>query len=205
MTTIHQLNPPFHLWIPEAQDHGLALFLIDYHVEEHLYWVCAMQKTGEIWMLSNDKVRADVNRSIGRTLNKDSWQLQDPKDNPWTNTWKDFDKKVGGVSSLYANKEPESRGTSNSGLSRLLGQQVPVTLRVREPKVHLDVSDASGGGEGTNPHTKKVNDFLRKVANQTAKPNTWWRTDNDSTGSGKAKRRKGPHKAKHSRRTKSKS
>lgn len=72
MTTIHQLNPPFHLWIPEAQDHGLALFLIDYHVEEHLYWVCALEKTGEIWTLSNEKVRADVNRSIGRVYEKSS-------------------------------------------------------------------------------------------------------------------------------------
>lgn len=87
MTTILQLNPPFHVWVPESEDFGLALFLIDYHVEEHLYWVCAMQKTGEIWMLSNDKVRADVNRSIGRTLSKDSWQLQDPKAAE-TLTWK---------------------------------------------------------------------------------------------------------------------
>jgi hypothetical protein len=66
VTTIIQLNPPFHVWVPESQDHGLALFLIDYHVEEHLYWVCAMEKTGEIWTLANDKVRADINRSIGR-------------------------------------------------------------------------------------------------------------------------------------------
>lgn len=70
MTTILQLNPPFHVWVPESEDFGLALFLIDYHVEEHLYWVCAMEKTGELWTLSNDKIRMDTNRSIGRVYDK---------------------------------------------------------------------------------------------------------------------------------------
>lgn len=70
MTTILQLSPPFHVWVPESEDFGLALFLIDYHVEEHLYWVCAMEKTGELWTLSNDKIRMDTNRSIGRIYDK---------------------------------------------------------------------------------------------------------------------------------------
>lgn len=68
---ILQVNPQFHVWVPHMNDHGLVLFLIDYHIEEHLYWVVAMQKTGEIWTLENTKVRADTNQTIGRVVAKD--------------------------------------------------------------------------------------------------------------------------------------
>lgn len=236
MTTIHQLNPPFHLWIPEAQDHGLALFLIDYHVEEHLYWVCAMQKTGEIWMLSNDKVRADVNRSIGRTLNKDgvklfasphpdSWQLQDhkvaetltwkansetqqqniPKDTNWKEQWKAYNPANHTSTSFnpYALKDPAPRTTGSSGLS---GQQVPSSLRVREPKVHLDVPPASGDRKGEDPSEEETNRRVRQfIKNNFADRSLglWQRTNVAAGSDDKGTRRKGPHKAKHNRRAKS--
>lgn len=137
MTTIHQLNPPFHLWIPEVQDHGLALFLIDYHVEEHLYWVCAMEKTGEIWTLSNDKVRADVNRSIGRVYAKH------------TGRWSSGD----GVNLSNVPREAvyeedtELRGASQfQPIGGTKEFKVPSSLRVCEPKVHLNVPGASTAG-----------------------------------------------------------
>lgn len=177
MTTIHQLNPPFHLWIPEANDFGLALFLIDYHMEEHLYWVCAMEKTGEIWTLSNDKVRADVNRSIGRVYSKKESAYEE-------------DTELGGLSQF----QPSGRTKEF---------KIPPSLRVREPKVHLDVPDASGDRERENPATEKVNSYFRNLA---AKHDfSWHRVDTPSLRSGKTKRRKGPHKTKHSRRAKFKS
>lgn len=211
MTTIHQLNPPFHLWIPEAQDHGLALFLIDYHMEEHLYWVCAMEKTGEIWTLSNDKVRADQNRSIGRLYEKSHWRLANP-DVAESLTWKAaYQDKLSADAKAskdcrYANSEPESRGTSNPGLSSSDGQPVPSPLRMREPKVHLDVPDASGDRKRKNPVAETFSEFRNPIAPRfIPELGAWWRTDNASIRSGKAKRRKGSHKAKHARRTKSKS
>lgn len=75
---ILQLNPPMHFWIPHMNDYGLAHFLIDYSMEEHLYWVCAMEKTGEIWTLDNTKVRADTNQTIGRVIAKDFVQGKMP-------------------------------------------------------------------------------------------------------------------------------
>jgi len=75
---ILQLNPPFHVWVPHMNDYGLALFLIDYHIEEHLYWVVAMEKTGEIWTLDNTKIRADTNQTIGRVIAKDFVQNRHP-------------------------------------------------------------------------------------------------------------------------------
>ena len=68
MTTIVQLNPPITLYVPHLDDFGVAWFLIDYHMEENLYWVCAMEKTGKIWTIDNTKVRACKNPSLGRTL-----------------------------------------------------------------------------------------------------------------------------------------
>lgn len=70
MTTILQLDPPLHVWIPEKDDFMLVWFLIDYHMEEHLYYSGPMQKTGEIWTLDTTKVRATNNPTIGRILPK---------------------------------------------------------------------------------------------------------------------------------------
>lgn len=68
--TIIQLNPPITLWVPHLEDHGVAWFLIDYHMEEHLYWVCAMEKTGEVWTFDNTKIRACPNPTIGRLVKR---------------------------------------------------------------------------------------------------------------------------------------
>jgi hypothetical protein len=67
LVKILQLNPPIQLYVPERDDFMVAWFLIDYHFDEHLFWVGPMQKTGEIWTLPNPDVRAQPNHSIGRT------------------------------------------------------------------------------------------------------------------------------------------
>jgi hypothetical protein len=67
---ILQLNPPIHFWIPEREDYGLAHFVINESPEEYLYFVCIMQKTGEVWTFDNRKVRGDVNFTLERVYNK---------------------------------------------------------------------------------------------------------------------------------------
>lgn len=147
MTTIHQLNPPFHLWIPEAQDHGLALFLIDYHVEEHLYWVCALEKTGEIWTLSNDKVRADVNRSIGRVYEKSSLKAAISR------------------RAEEAQKElDEYHGRFNDQGS----DSISPPVRMRGSEVHLEVPGMSGLGHRAQPSVHLERDREAAYANSLA-------------------------------------
>lgn len=63
-----QLNPPLYFWVPQAKDHGLAIAVIDYHMDHDLYWVCIMDKTGAVATLSNKEVRGCMNTTIGRTL-----------------------------------------------------------------------------------------------------------------------------------------
>ena len=66
--TIIQLNPPIPIETPKGS--AIAHFLIDYSIEEHLYWVCFIDSTGECWTFSNPKIRAQKNITIGRTLEK---------------------------------------------------------------------------------------------------------------------------------------
>jgi hypothetical protein len=64
-----QLLPPIFLETPKGE--GLAHFLIDYSIEDNLYWVCFMTETGECWTFSNTEIRAPKNISIGRIYNKE--------------------------------------------------------------------------------------------------------------------------------------
>jgi hypothetical protein len=66
---ILQLNPP--IWLHTVKGEALAHFLIDYGPEDHLYWVCFVTETGEIWTLDNTQVRADKNITLGRTARHD--------------------------------------------------------------------------------------------------------------------------------------
>ncbi len=65
-----QLNPPIPVYIPHLSECGLAHFLIDYSPEHHLKWVVFMDKTSEIWVWDNTKVRAQKNITMGRTVEK---------------------------------------------------------------------------------------------------------------------------------------
>ena len=56
--------------IRDRQDYGLAHFVIFESVEEYLYFVCVMQKTGEVWTLDNRKVRGDLNYTLERIYEK---------------------------------------------------------------------------------------------------------------------------------------
>lgn len=63
---ILQLNPSIPLETEKGSAH--AMFLIDYSPEHSLYWVCFIDATGECWTISNEKIRACKNITLGRTL-----------------------------------------------------------------------------------------------------------------------------------------
>jgi hypothetical protein len=63
-----QINPPLWLYVPEFKQYGLAHFVENHGLEHHLYWTVFMDN-GEIWTLSNDRVRAGNNKTLNRKGN----------------------------------------------------------------------------------------------------------------------------------------
>lgn len=59
-----QLNPPIPMDTPKGA--GQAAFVIDYSMEQDLYWVVFIDETREIWTFNNKDVRVQRNLSIGR-------------------------------------------------------------------------------------------------------------------------------------------
>ncbi len=70
MTVLQRIDPPITLWIPEKNDYGLAHWILYQGIEEYLYFICFMEKTGECWTFDNRKVRGDVNITLGRVYEK---------------------------------------------------------------------------------------------------------------------------------------
>lgn len=66
---ILQLNPAIPVTTPKGE--ALAHFLIDYGMENDLFWVCFIHETGECWTYPNFLIRAQKNITLGRTLAKD--------------------------------------------------------------------------------------------------------------------------------------
>lgn len=64
---IHELRIPLPVVTPKGS--GLAYFLLDYHLEHHLFWICFLDETGECWTFSNPDIRIQNNPSIGRNAN----------------------------------------------------------------------------------------------------------------------------------------
>jgi hypothetical protein len=65
---IIQLNPPLPLDTPKGP--GIAHFLIDYSIEDNLYWVVFITETGECWTFGNPDIRACKNITLGRVPDK---------------------------------------------------------------------------------------------------------------------------------------
>jgi len=63
-----QLNPTIPLDTPKG--YGQALALLDYSSEHHLFWVVAIDDTGEIWTFPNPEVRAQKNITMGRVYER---------------------------------------------------------------------------------------------------------------------------------------
>lgn len=64
--TMIQLNPALPISCPKGD--GYAHALIDYGIEENLYWVIFITETGECWTYANPDVRAVKNVTINRVL-----------------------------------------------------------------------------------------------------------------------------------------
>lgn len=73
--TMIQLTQPLPMKTPKGS--GFCHFLIDYGIENDLYWV-VFQDNGEIWTWSNRDVRADVNITIGHTQTSKSTIIPKP-------------------------------------------------------------------------------------------------------------------------------
>jgi hypothetical protein len=65
---IIQLNPPLPL--DTIKGKGYAHFLLDYSIEEHLFWIVFMDDTGECWTFENPDIRIQNNPTIGRIYGK---------------------------------------------------------------------------------------------------------------------------------------
>ncbi len=63
---ILRLEPPIALETPKGK--AYAHFLIDYALDEHLFWVCFQDETGECWTWKNTEIKIQNNRTVGREL-----------------------------------------------------------------------------------------------------------------------------------------
>ena len=61
---ILQLDPPLPMMTPRGK--ALAHLVIDYGIECHLLWVCALNEDGAVWTFQNPDVRLEFNPTIGR-------------------------------------------------------------------------------------------------------------------------------------------
>jgi hypothetical protein len=65
-----QLNPTIPVWV-EGRGNGHAIGWMDYSQEHQLMWIIAMDDNGEIWTISNPKVRLYKNISMERIPNNE--------------------------------------------------------------------------------------------------------------------------------------
>jgi hypothetical protein len=61
-----QLNPPIPLEVV-GMGPAAAVAVIDYGPDYDLLWVCFIDATRECWTVSNKKVKALINYTMGRT------------------------------------------------------------------------------------------------------------------------------------------
>lgn len=60
-----QLSPTIPMYVLD-KGKGHAIAVIDYSQEHSLLWVIAMDETGELWTMPNEKVRMQWNVSMQR-------------------------------------------------------------------------------------------------------------------------------------------
>lgn len=71
---ILQLDNPLPLFSVPHQEECYAYFLLEYGIENCFYFIVALEKTGELWILSNRDVRATKNFTAERpNINKESY------------------------------------------------------------------------------------------------------------------------------------
>lgn len=60
---ILQLEPTLPLDTPEGP--ARAHFLLDYGEDQHLFWICFVDATGECWTFANPQIRLQANPTMG--------------------------------------------------------------------------------------------------------------------------------------------
>ena len=63
MTSIVPIQPPLAMETPRGK--ADAYWLIDYGIDEHLYWVTFLRGSGECWTFKNPDIRLAWNESTG--------------------------------------------------------------------------------------------------------------------------------------------
>lgn len=61
-----RIDPALPLKTPKGN--AYAHFLIDYGMEDDLFWVCFLDDSGECWTFRNKDVRAQKNITLGRLV-----------------------------------------------------------------------------------------------------------------------------------------
>lgn len=61
-----QLNPPLPVITKKGK--GYAHLVIDYGIEDHLYWCVFQNETGECWTVPNPEIRIQNNPTVGRVV-----------------------------------------------------------------------------------------------------------------------------------------
>lgn len=64
-----QLNPSIPVKVVD-RGIGEAIFMLDYGKEDHVFWGVALDNSGEVWWVSNDKIRLLKNYTIGRNYDE---------------------------------------------------------------------------------------------------------------------------------------
>ena len=67
---LHQLEPSIPVYISTKKKTAQAIGWIDYGKEENLYWICALDDGGEVWIECNCNIRLLPNYTIGRTMKR---------------------------------------------------------------------------------------------------------------------------------------
>ncbi len=64
---IIQLNPQIPVIVSNKENEkGYAIGWIDYSQEHNLLWIVSMDKSKEVWIVSNKEIRMQENWSLGR-------------------------------------------------------------------------------------------------------------------------------------------
>lgn len=69
---IIQLSPPLPLYSVPHQEECYAYLMMEYGQEDYMYFLVALEKTGEIWVLPHKDLRASKNFTLDRPkINKE--------------------------------------------------------------------------------------------------------------------------------------
>jgi len=66
MALIQRIDPTIPVLTPKGPAN--AHFVLDYTEDHHLFWVCAIVGTGEMWTFPNHKIRVQANPTMGRDV-----------------------------------------------------------------------------------------------------------------------------------------